>query len=99
MHLATYIFGAAVALPVVCLAFPSRLVPHTLIQRTEGKSSNGPFLINRVIGGIINEIQGAAVGTETAPPDPEGSLGGQSIFIKRDSDTNEVPDGGAPILI
>ena len=96
MHLAIYIFGAAIALPVVCLAPPSRLVPHTLIQRTESKSSNGLFLINRVIRGITNEIQGAAVGTGTVPLDPEGSPGN---IIKRDSDTNEVPDGGGPILI
>ena len=95
MHIATYFFGAAVALPIFCLAIPSRPVPHSLNQRTESTLSSGPFLIKSVIGCVINGIQGAAVGTGIAPHDSEGIPGN---FIKRDSDTNEVQDGPGKVI-
>ena len=56
MHIATYIFGAAVALPVLCLTIPTRPVPHSLIQRAESTLSSGPFEIRRVMESIINGL-------------------------------------------
>ena len=98
MHIATYIFGAAVALPVLCLAIPSRPVAHSLIRRIESTSSSGSFELKSVMERVINGLQGSTVGTGTAPDNPVMSSGLPVLFIKRDSDTDEVPDAPGRLI-
>ena len=86
MHITIYVFGAAVALPGLCLGAPIKPVPSHLIQRTETMSLGGSLRGGSVIGRDHDATQMASVETKRASDEPE-----VAIVIRRDSETDAVP--------
>lgn len=82
MHITIYVFGAAVALPGLCLGAPIKPVPSHLIQRTETMSLGGSIKG----GSVIGRDHDATQITKRASDQPE--LG---FVIRRDSETDAVP--------
>lgn len=90
MHIAICVVGAVVALPTLCLGAPTKVMPNSLDRRFESISSGGRLEAGSVIERGPDATQEDVVEIKRASDEAEGS--GPGKIIKRDSDTDEVPD-------